>query len=246
MWPKVVAAIPCRAGSTRLYAKPLQLVGSKPVLTHLIERLRWIPELDDIILAISVGRENLAFVDYAETHNLPYVRGSELDVLSRLIKAGDSVQADVILRVTSDCPFICTEVLPGMIEKHIENDAELTVVEGLPIGAYGELVNLSAFRRAHRLGGPEYRTAWVTLFIKENPGLFRIQRLAAEPPLNRPDIRITVDYPEDLIVMRKLYWVLSGAPGVITVRKIIAFLDEHPEIAAINGWIEPGKARIWE
>jgi spore coat polysaccharide biosynthesis protein SpsF len=240
--PKVVAAIPCRAGSTRLYAKPLQRIGDKPILTHLIGRLSSIPRLDDIVLAISVGQENLAFVQYAKAHGLPYVRGSELNVLSRLIRAGKHTQADVILRVTSDCPFICTEVIDCMIEKHIENDADLTVMEQLPLGSYGELVNLSAFRKAHRLGGPGYRTAWVTLFIKEHPELFNIQKLTAEPPLNRPDIRITVDYPEDLIVMRKIYEALPGMPSV---QDIITFLDEHPNIAAINNWIQPGAARIW-
>ena len=242
--PKIVAAIPCRAGSTRLYGKPLQLIGGRPILTHLIERLHTVWRIDEIVLAISVGLENMAFVKYAETRGLPYVQGSELDVLDRLIKAGKYVQADILLRVTPDCPFICTEVIPEMIKKHIESDADLTVMEGLPAGAFGELVNLSAFERAWELGGPDYRTAWVTLFIKENPDLFCIQRLVAVPPLDRPDIRITVDYPEDLIAMRKIYDGLSM--HLPTVQKIIAFLDEHPEIAAINNWIKAGEARIWE
>lgn len=246
MRPKIIAGVACRAGSTRLYAKPLQLVGDKPILTHLVDRLRTIPQLDEIILAISNGRENLAFVDYADAHGLRYVRGSELDVLGRLIKAGQLAYADVMLRVTPDCPFICTETACNMLERHLQHGSDLTHMIGLPTGAFGTVVNLLALRKAHQLGGPRYHTAWVTKYMRDYPLLFHIQQLTAEPPLNRPDIRITVDYPEDLIVVRKIYQALHHAPKLITVEEIILFLDKYPKVAAINNWIKPGLARIWD
>lgn len=242
---KIVAIIPCRARSTRLYGKPLQLIGGRPILEHLVERLRSVPEIGDIVLAISEGNENMPFGDYAYREHLCYQYGSELDVLARIINAAARVQATTILRVTPDCPFLCTEVLSGLVDAHVGKVADLTVMEGLPLGTFGEIVEIAALRYSHRHGNERHRSAWVTLFIKEHSELFRIQRVPAEPPLARPEVRLTVDYPEDLVVMRRIYDALAEQGKIIPVREIIAFLDGHPEIAAVNQWIEPGEARIW-
>jgi spore coat polysaccharide biosynthesis protein SpsF len=246
MHPKLVAVLACRARSTRLYAKPLQLVGNKPVLTHLIDRLKATPAVDSIALAISVGIENLVFADYAMQYGLEYTFGDELDVLPRVLRASRLAGADAILRLTTDCPFICMEVIGDMARAHFDMGADLTVMEGLPLGAFGEIINPFALERAYAIEEDKYKTAWITLFLKERQDLFHILRLEAPAGLARRDIRITVDYPRDLIVARSIYKALSkSGTELFTVREIIKFLDENPEVRKINSWIQPGVSRIW-
>jgi len=152
---------------------------------------------------------------------------------------------DIVVRFTTECPFIYVENLGEMIRRHIEEEADLTVCENLPDGAYGEVISLGALRRSHQEGEDRHRTAWVSLYIFENPGKFKILRLLPPEPLRRPDLRITVDYPEDLVVCRKIYEALGSEGKRIAVESIIKFLDANPEVKAVNVWIKAGAGRIW-
>jgi spore coat polysaccharide biosynthesis protein SpsF len=242
---RVVAALLCRVQSTRLYGKPLQLIGPKTILEHLIDQLRTVPEIQDVILAISEGEANRPFIELAAKIGVDWVVGDQEDGLARIILAAEKVAADVIVRFTTECPFIYVENLGEMIRRHTEEDADLTVCENLPDGAYGEIISLGALRRSHQEGEDRHRTAWVSLYIFENPGKFKILRLLPREPLRRPDLRITVDYPEDLVVCRKIYQALGGEGKRIPVESIIEFLDANPEIKAMNAWIKAGAGRIW-
>ena len=242
---RVVAVLLCRVQSTRLYGKPLQLIGPKTILEHLIDQLRTVPEIDDVILAISEGEANRPFVDLAATIGVDWVVGDQEDGLARMILAADKASADVVVRFTTECPFIYVENLGEMIRRHIEEEADLTVCENLPDGAYGEVISLGALRRSHQEGEDRHRTAWVSLYIFENPGKFKILRLLPPEPLRRPDLRITVDYPEDLVVCRKIYEALGSEGKRIAVESIIKFLDANPEVKAVNVWIKAGAGRIW-
>lgn len=240
---KVVATLACRAGSTRLYAKPLQLVGEKPIILHLIERLRCAKRLDGIMLAIADGHENLAFVALAESLDLPYVIGDERDVLGRLIKAAEVAEADVVLRVTTENPFVYHENIDTMIEHHLRTGADITICERLPNGSHVEVISVDAMRRAHRFGEDRHRSELCTLFIFENAHAFRVERLLAPEEVARPDLCLTVDTPEDLVVARVIHEATARADGPAPLREIIKFLDLHPELRRLNEGPQPLK--LW-
>ena len=242
---RVVAVLLCRAQGTHLYGKPLQRIGPKTILEHLIDQLRGVPVIDDVILAISEGAANQPFVDLATRFGIDSVIGDEEDGLARMILAAEKASARVVVRFTTECPFIYVENLGEMIRRHIKEDADLTACENLPEGAYGEIISLDALRRAHAEGEDRHRSAWVSLYIFEHPEKFEILRLLPPEPLRRPDIRITVDYPEDLVVCRAIYDALGGAGLRIPVEDIIKFLDSHPEVARLNSSIRAGAGRIW-
>ena len=241
---RVVAVLLCRAVSSRLYAKPLQVVGDKTILEHLISQIRLVSQVHDIILAISEDRESKGFVEVANRLELDYVFGDEVDGLGRMLRAADYADADVVFRVTTENPFLYLDNLPELIDTHFKEGADLTVCENLPEGAYAEIIEVSALERSHREGDDKHRSAWVSSYIFENPDKFKVVKTLPPPELRRPDIRLTVDYPEDLIVMRKIHDAFEGKMP-IPMASIIAFLDEHPEIKAINGNIEAGAGRIW-
>jgi spore coat polysaccharide biosynthesis protein SpsF len=243
--PRFVATLACRNRSTRLYAKPLQLLGHQTILEHLVERIRRIKRLDQILLAISDGEENRVYVEYANRLGLEYVFGDEKDMQGRLILAGDKAQASVILRITTECPFPYVENIEALLDRHLAENADLTVCEGLPEGTYSEIISLAALKRAHEEGADRHRSEYSTLYLCEHPEKFRLLRVTAPPHLHRPDIRLTVDYPEDLIVCRAVVEALGSSGRYFSLEEIIAYMDAHPALKAVNGWIDSGQGRIW-
>lgn len=245
---KIVCALACRVQSTRLYGKPLQLLSIEDNLSlidYLLDNLAAVKEIDETILAISAGEENIPFIKIAKKRGLRYVLGDEHDVLGRLIAAGEKGNADIIFRVTSECPFIYFEGLPNALCEHINNKASLTVIKRMPEGSYFELINLVDLKKSHTEGTDRHRSELCTLYINEHSELFKINTLTPPKLLRRPDIRLTVDYPEDLIVVREIYKALRKNKEFISISDIIDFLDSHPQINKLNNWIDSGKGRIW-
>ena len=247
---RVVCTLACRVQSKRLYGKPLQLLSVEEDLTildYLLDHLEATPEINETVLAISEGEENAPFVSITKKRGLKYVIGDEQDVLGRLIKAGQKGNADIVFRVTSECPFIYMDGLKEALHKHVENKASITVIEGLPEGAYFELINLADLEKAHKDGEDRHRSEFCTLYINENPDKFKIQTLpVSDKSLKRPDIRITVDYPEDLIVARELYKTPKKEGEFIGIKEITEYMDAHPKLNEVNNWIDAGKGRIWD
>lgn len=231
---KVVATLACRAESTRLFAKPLQRVGNSTILDRVVAYLREATLIDEIVLAISNGPSSALFIEFSEANHLRYVLGDEKDVLGRLILAGEQVRADICIRTTTENPFIYTENLDELIRLHIENNADLSVTEQLPLGSLVEVIALSALQRSHAQGEDRHRSELCTLFIAENPESFTIQRIDPPEALRRPKVRLTVDTPEDLILVRKVIEALEPDGKRARVAEVVAFLDENPEIAKIN------------
>lgn len=232
---KVAATLACRAESSRLYGKPMQLVGDRPIIQHLIDRLQQVKLINEIVLAISEGPGRGIFIDYAERQKLPYIVGSEKDVLGRLILAADYAQADIIVRTTTENPFIYWENIDDLIQQHIEHNADLTVTEKLPLGAFVEIISLDALKKSHNYGEDRHRSELCTLFIAENLDIFTIQRVAPPAKLRRPEIRLTVDTPHDLIVVRTLWQALQRDAHLITIEEIIDFINAHPDVAINTG-----------
>ncbi len=247
---KVVATLACRVQSTRLYAKPLQFIDIDnriTILEYLVGFLETCKGIDEIMIAISEGVENKPFEILAEKMGLRYVIGSENDVQQRLITAADKAHGDIVYRVSTESPYIYMDTFEDVLGKHMESGADLTVIEGLPEGAYYELIDLKSLKRAHDEGEERHRSEFCTLYMCENPDKFHLERLRIESPnLQRPDIRITVDYPEDLIVAREIYKALKKEGEYIGIEEIIRYLDAHPKLKEINDWIDAGEGRIWE
>lgn len=244
--PRLVATLACRARGSRLYGKPLQRIGDRTILEYLVARLKSVPRIDQIVLAISEGVENEIFIHYAGKLGLDYVIGSEIDVQERLILAGERANADLLLRATTESPFIYTDNIEGMVEQHIVEGAALSVTEGLPDGAYCEIITLSALKDAHERGESRHRSEFCTLYMFEHPERYKHLRLLAPEELRRArDIRLTVDYPEDLIVCRKVGEALGKDGPLFSLEAIIDYLGAHPEINAVNNWIDPGQGRFW-
>lgn len=237
---KTVATLACRAESSRMYGKPLQRVGDRPILGHLVDRLERAAVIDDIVLAIADTPSRSAFVDFATEHGLEYVVGSEPDVLARLIQAGNAADADHVVRVTTENPFVYWENLDDLVREHNRHNADLTTTRNLPLGTTVEITALDALKKAHRHGGEKYRSELCTLFLVENPQCFRIRALDPPEYLDRPEIRLTIDNPEDLVLARKLYECSESAIADPPLEELVETLDENPGLETLNDQFPDG------
>lgn len=246
---KLAAVLACRNQSSRLYAKPLQNLDVRngvTILDYMIAQLKKHPEIDDIVLAISKNEENSIYAHIAGLHEVPFVKGDDNDVLARLIDGSESVRADHVLRITTESPYTYMDNLSEIYKYHCNNNIDYSVTMGLPDGAYFEIISLSALKKSWDEGNARHRSELCTLYIFENKKKFTLAQHDVPQSLQRNDIRLTVDWPEDLIVMRQVYESLKFSPEVkLNFQAIIKYLDDNPKINAINNWIDSGIGRVW-
>ena len=197
---------------------------------YIVNNLRARPEIDEIVLAISEARGNDAFIEYAEKENLKYVSGDDRDVLMRLIWACESAGGDTLYRVTSESPYGYLDGLTEAIKSHKEQDADYTTHGNLPDGVMFELIKLEALKISHEKGECKHRSELVTLYINENPEIFKLNILQIAKKWQRPDYRLTIDFPEDLILCRQIMRHFGGDSKHIPYVDLIKYLDANPQM----------------
>jgi len=221
-------------GSTRLSRKSIMKINDDTLLGYLIKRVRCVEALDSIIVATSNKQLDLKIGEIAEKHNVNVFRGSEGDVLDRFVKSARCVNAELIVRITADNPFTDPQIMTTLIHSQEKKNVDYTWMKGLPVGIGSEVISMSALEKAAALAILPYDREHVTSFIKCKPQLFKINVLEAPCEFNYPEYRLTVDYPEDYQLVRKIHECLNSNDKFLSLKKIIQFLKENPTIARIN------------
>lgn len=241
---KLVACLACRNQGTRLYGKPLQNLDISErvtVLEYMIASIKTYTAVSDIVLGISEGSDNLVFKEVALKNNIDFIIGSEEDVLSRLIKCCEKAGGTDIFRVTTESPFTYFEAIETAWQEHIAEDRDLTALDQLPDGSGFEMIKLEAYQRSWNKGESKHRSELCSLYIRENKTDFKIGYVSIPSSIRRTDIRLTIDYPEDLILCRAVYGQFKENAPRIPVQQIIEFLDAHPELTQlVNPFVAEG------
>lgn len=233
---RLFAALACRNQGSRLYGKPLQNLDigrGVRILDHIVACLRTLPCLDGIVLGISEGIENAMYPGIARDLALPHIVGDERDVLSRLIQCGEAVDATDIFRVTSESPFLYFEPVEALWEQHCAGAHDATFFWDSIDGTGFEIYTMDALRKSHAQGDDRHRSELCSLYVREHPEEFSVLRVPAPAELVRKDLRLTVDYPEDLVVCRAVYTALQAQAPRISVPAIVSFLDSQPALKAL-------------
>lgn len=231
---RLVAALACRAGGARLYGKPLQnLERDHHILGHMLNAVKAAPAISQAVLGISEGLENMPFVGVAHAHSVPYIFGDQKDVLWRLILCGRAAGATDVFRITTECPFTAWEYLDETWERHVSRGNDITVTEYFPEGVNFEILSLEALERSHREGQDKERSEFCTAYPRRLPEKFKIEVMLPPERERRTDVRLTVDYPEDLILCRRIWEDLKGKAPHIPVRDILDWVDAHPDVAGL-------------
>jgi|TARA_B110000438_G_C15768408_1_gene630703 spore coat polysaccharide biosynthesis protein SpsF len=234
---KVVAVLACRVGSTRLFGKPLQKIGKYTILELLISQIKKSKIISDIVLAISENPGNEVFIDFAKKHRLKFIIGNEKDMLMRLIKGANLVNADIVFRVTTENPYLYWEGIDNSIKQHIKENYDFSMIEPIPSGSGFQIINRKALEISHVKGSSRHHSEHCDLYINEHKNKFKTHIFQPEKILQRSDIRLTVDTPQDLILVREIFDSLIKSKKPIQLEKIIKFLDKNPELLKINSSI---------
>jgi len=241
---KLVGCLACRNNGSRLYGKPMQnldIPAGVTVLDYIISSMKKYPGVEDIILGISEGSDNHCFTKVAAKHGIKYIIGDETDVLSRLINCCEAVDGTDIFRVTTESPFMYFEAIENAWQKHVEGNYDFSMLDHMPDGSGIEIIKLEAYKYSWTYGESKHRSEMCSLYIRENKGKFKIQHIEAPQQLKRKDIRLTIDYPEDLILCREIYRHFQDKVPLIPLEDIIRFLDENPKLKElVQPFIEEG------
>lgn len=233
---RLVVALACRINGSRLYGKPLQLLdipGRVSVLDHMITMLRSEPAIADVVLGVSEGQANEVFHEVAAARGLRSIRGNERDVLGRLIQCGAAADATDIFRVTSESPFTYVDAIADAWHRHVSHGNDVTVTDGLPDGCNFEIFTREALERSHAKGDDRHRSELCSLYIREHRDEFRVEIVPVPAALQRPMLRLTIDYPEDLILCRAVYDALHAHAPRLPLAGIVEFLDTRPDLVAL-------------
>jgi spore coat polysaccharide biosynthesis protein SpsF len=231
---KVVAVIQARMGSTRLPGKVLKDIEGETVLARVVNRVRRSTLIDEFIIATTDERADDVIVQECRRIPVSVFRGDEKDVLDRYFRAAQLTKAEVVVRITSDCPLIDPEVTDKTISQFIEKRpdyASNALVRTYPRGLDTEVMTVQALERAWRVADKPYERSHVTPYIYEHPDEFKILSVTAEEDFSQH--RWTLDTSEDLEFIRAVYARLKDS-GDFRWPDILDLLARESDLARLN------------
>lgn len=233
---KVDAIIQARLDSTRLRRKVLADLKGKPLIEHVVDRIRSSSFVDKIVIATSNSSSDDDLVSACLSRNLLVYRGDADNVLLRYIGACEEFECEKIIRVCADNPFLDVKLLDKQLDLFTRrNDVDYctyTTFDGLPIilkplGLFAEAVTHRALARSVSLIDSKKYFEHVTMFIYEHPEVFKIHTIPLDREVNA-DYRFTIDYQEDLGFCED---ILSKTDD-ISLSSLLSLMRKDPELAS--------------
>ena len=229
---KATAIIQARMNSSRLPGKVMMELCGKPVLYHVVERLKLCASLESIVLATSVSPEDDVLETIVAELGIACFRGSSDDVLSRFYYAAQE-RSNHIVRICADSPLLDSRIIDAGVEYYFNTRADIVKTINMPLGLGTEVFSYSALEQAYLHAHKAYQREHVTPYMYEN---LAVDTMIIEP--NSAKYRLTLDTKEDLQVIQMLYTELYKGKHDFYFIDIIRVLDENPEIAKINQHIQ--------
>ena len=242
--PRVCAIVQARMGSQRLPGKVLATIGQTSMLAHVVERAAACAAVDQIVIATSDGDDDDAIAAEAAVLGVACWRGSAHDVLARYRGAAAAHDAEVVVRLTADCPLLDPAVIGRVIGALVDGPtpcdyASNTFARTFPRGLDAEAFWCDTLHRLDRMASAPAHREHVTAFIHDRPSWFVTSSVQAANDAS--ELRLTVDTPEDLELIRRIHGEL--APTAATpYAAIVALLRREPDLIAINAAIEQRSA----
>jgi spore coat polysaccharide biosynthesis protein SpsF len=231
--------------STRLPGKILVDLAGRPMLARQLRRLRACRFLDDIVVATTTNSTDDPVVELARAEGVRYYRGDEHDVLSRYVDAARDAAADVVVRITADCPLIDPGVADLVIARGCDLDdpcdyASNTLRRTYPRGLDTEVLSVDVLNRIGRMARSAAAREHVTYFAhRERPELFVLREVIDSE--DHSDLRWTVDTPDDLELVRRIYERMGLAECDVPYRDLVTRVAADPTLSTLNKHVEQKK-----
>jgi len=235
---KIIAIVQGRMGSNRLPGKILLDIGGQPMLARVVMRVRRARMIEQAVVATTVDPSDDPVAEFCRQQGYPYYRGDLFDVLDRYYQAALIYQADVVVRITADCPVIDPAEIDRIVEAFLDKGVDFAAnrlpppfSRSIPIGMDVEVVSFPALEKAWKEATEKYEREHVMPYFYDKEGRFNILVLDHEPNLGH--LRWTVDTPQDLEVLRSIYLSFNNKDD-FSLDELLAHSEKHPEWQAMN------------
>ncbi|MEO8447484.1 MAG: glycosyltransferase family protein [bacterium] len=236
----ILIVIQARRGSTRLPDKILLPLKGKPLLIRMAERVLASKTPKEIVIATTTDKEDDEVVSLCIENGLNVFRGDPADLLERHYQAAIKYKADIVVKIPSDCPLICPDVIDRVLKFYLKNKKNYDFVSNLhpatyPDGHDVEVMSFKVLEQARNEATKKFEREHTTPFIWERQDRFRIGNVNWETGLDlSKSYRMTIDYAEDYEFIKKVYEELYDEKNIFTLCDIMMLLDRKPEIMKIN------------
>ena len=237
--PRIVAIIQARMNSSRLPGKVLREISGKPMLMHVINRAQRASAVDDIMVATTTDESDNAIESLCVQHGVQVYRGSQFDVLDRYYQAALLSNAEVIIRITADCPLIDPEEIDRTVDAFFNSGVDFAANRlpwgrNVPIGFDTEVCTFEVLQRAWQEADKPYEREHVMPYLYDEPDRFKVLLVRREPDFGH--YRWTVDTAEDLVFIQKVFDAFGGRDDM-TYQEILEMIHAHPEFKEINAGV---------
>ncbi|WP_127717833.1 cytidylyltransferase domain-containing protein [Halobacteriovorax sp. HLS] len=239
---KIVAIIQARMSSTRLPGKVLMESNSQSMLQHMINRITPSKLLDNIVIATTNDPSDQKIINHCVENNYSYTTGSLDDVLERYYECAKLHKADIIVRLTADCPLHDHRIIDHTIEEFLKDDTydylsnTTPPPASYPDGMDVEIFTFAALENAWKNAKKPSEREHVTFYFWKNLDLFKCKKIDYRE--NVRDFRLTLDYQEDFELTDKLFSHFLPDNPLFSMEEMINYLRNNPQIKEINSHIE--------
>ncbi len=237
--PRAVAIVQARMGSTRLPGKVLKELAGEPVLARVVQRLSRATQIDEVVVATTQESQDDVLAETCSSRGWHCFRGSEQDVLDRYYQAARQHRADIVVRITSDCPLIDPGIVDALVfalrlDPIADYATNTLAPRTYPRGLDVEVMTFDALAKAWREACAPAEREHVTPYLYRNPASFRLRGLWNDTDYSA--LRWTVDTEEDLALVRLIYDHFKT--DTFTWQDALRVVSDHPEWSEINSQIE--------
>lgn len=238
---KTALIVQARMGSTRLPGKVLLPLAGEPMLRRLLERLSRVALADSIVVATTTEAGDDVLEEFCRSEGINYYRGSSSDVLSRYFEAARRFDAELVVRITADCPLIDSSIIDRAIDLIRSSRGEIDYVSNMhpptyPYGMAVEAFSFSNLAKAHREATQADEREHVTPYFYWNPDKFRLETISMHPDLSHH--RWTVDTPQDYELVKRIFERLYPAKPHFAMGDVLELLDQNPDWVLINSDVQ--------
>jgi len=233
----ILGIIQARMGSLRLPGKVLKEIDGKPLLWYLYERVTLSKHIDKVVIATAKGAANLPIVEFANKYNIDCFPGSEQDLVDRLYKTAKKFSAEIIIRITGDCPLIDYRVVDKGIKFYLDNRDRYdyvanTIKPTYPDGQDYDVMPVRTIEKMWNEVKDPFWREWFNSYIVEHPAVFRLANVTNDKDLS--SLRWTVDYDKDFIFVEHIFNEFYSKRKDFSMNDILRFLEKNPKLSEIN------------
>lgn len=230
----IVAIIQARTGSTRFPRKSLALLCGKPLLLHVISRVKKSKLISKVVVATTILKEDQEIINMCQAEKIDSFQGSVDDVLDRYYKTAKKVKADIIVRITADCALIDPSIIDRSINQFLSTPGIDYVGYNVqyPEGSDVETFSFHSLERAWKNAKLPSEREHVTPFIVNHPEMFKIAMIKSRFKKDYSKIHLSIDYERDLVRTELIIKALGNRS--LYMKNVLDFLSKHPEIAKIG------------